>query len=102
MIERPEYLKELKKFKDKDLIKVITGIRRCGKSTILEIFRKYLIETGIEEEQIISINLEDLRYNFIKDYMDLYNYINDMLKEDKKNYVFIDEIQIIPLSKSSR
>ena len=96
MIERPEYLKELKKFKDKDLIKVVTGIRRCGKSTLLEIFKKYLIETGIEEEQIISINLEDLKYNFIKDYMDLYNYINNMLKEDKKNYVFIDEIQIVP------
>ena len=96
MIERPEYLKELKKFKDKDLIKVVTGIRRCGKSTLLEIFKKYLIETGIEEEQIISINLEDLRYNFIKDYMDLYNYINDMLKKDTKNYVFIDEIQIVP------
>ena len=96
MIARPEYLKELKKFKDKDLIKVVTGIRRCGKSTLLEIFKKYLIEIGIEQEQIISINLEDLKYNFIKDYMDLYNYINDMLKADKKNYVFIDEIQIIP------
>lgn len=96
MIERPEYLNELKKFKDKDLIKVVTGIRRCGKSTLLEIFKKYLIETGIEEEQIISINLEDLKYNFIKDYMDMYNYINNMLKKDKKNYVFIDEIQIIP------
>ncbi|MBE5821978.1 MAG: ATP-binding protein [Clostridiales bacterium] len=96
MIERPEYLKELKKFKDKELIKVITGIRRCGKSTLLEIYKKYLIEIGIEESQIISINLEDLKYNFIKDYMDLYNYINDMLKKDKKNYVFIDEIQIIP------
>lgn len=96
MIERPEYLKELKKFKDKDLIKVVTGIRRCGKSTLLEIFKNYLIETGIEKEQIISINLEDLKYNFINDYMDLYNYINDMLKEDKKNYVFIDEIQIVP------
>ena len=95
MIERPEYLKELKKFKDKDLIKVVTGIRRCGKSTLLEIFKKYLIEIGIDEEQIISINLEDLKYNFIKDYMDLYNYINDKLKKDKKNYVFIDEIQII-------
>ena len=96
MIERPEYLKELIKFKDKDLIKVVTGIRRCGKSTLLEIYKEYLIETGIEEQQIISINLEDLRYNFIKDYMDLYNYINDMLKEKQKNYVFIDEIQIIP------
>ena len=96
MIERPEYLKELKKFKDKELIKVITGIRRCGKSTLLEIYKNHLIETGIEEEQIISINLEDLKYNFIKDYMDLYNYINNMLKKDKKNYVFIDEIQIIP------
>ena len=96
MIQRPEYINELKKFKDKDLIKVVTGIRRCGKSTLLEIYRKYLIELGINEEQIISINLEDLKYNFIKDYMDLYNYIKDMLKEDKKNYVFIDEIQRIP------
>ena len=96
MIERPEYLKDLIKFKDKDLIKVVTGIRRCGKSTLLEIYKKYLIELGINEEQIISLNLEDLKYNFIKDYMDLYNYINDMLKEDKKNYVFIDEIQIVP------
>ena len=66
MIERPEYINELKKFKDKDLIKVVTGIRRCGKSTILEMFKKYLIENGIEKEQIISINLEDLRYNFIR------------------------------------
>lgn len=96
MIERPEYLKELKKFKDKDLIKVVTGIRRCGKSTLLEIYIKYLIEMGINEEQIISLNLEDLKYNFIKDYMDLYNYINGLLKKDKKNYVFIDEIQIVP------
>ena len=60
MIQRPEYLKELKKFKDKSLIKVVTGIRRCGKSTLLEIYKNYLIETGIKEEQIISINLEDL------------------------------------------
>lgn len=96
MIQRPEYLNELKRFKDKELIKVVTGIRRCGKSTLLEMFKKYLTETGVEEEQIISVNLEDLKYNFIKDYMDLYNYINDKLKTDKTNYVFIDEIQIIP------
>lgn len=96
MIQRPNYLDELKRFKDKELIKVVTGIRRCGKSTLLEMYKDYLIGTGIEEEQIISINLEDLKYNFIKDYMDLYNYINDKLKADKKNYVFIDKIQIIP------
>ena len=89
MIQRPNYLDELKKFKDKELIKVVTGIRRCGKSTLLEMYKDYLIDTGVEEEQIISINLEDLKYNFIKDYMDLYNYINDKLKDDKKNYVFI-------------
>ena len=96
MIQRPNYLDELKRFKDKDLIKVLTGIRRCGKSTLLEIYKNYLLDTGIEKEQIISINLEDLKYNFIKDYMDLYNHINDSLKDNKKNYVFIDEIQIIP------
>lgn len=96
MIQRPEYLDKLKKFKDKELIKVVTGIRRCGKSTLLEMYKNHLIEIGVEQEQIISVNLEDLKYNFIKNYMDLYNYINDKLKSDKKNYVFIDEIQIIP------
>ena len=79
MIQRPEYLNELKRFKDKELIKVVTGIRRCGKSTLLEMFKDYLLQTGIEEEQIISINLEDLKYNFINNYMDLYKYINEKL-----------------------
>ena len=59
MITRDEYLNILKRFKDKQLIKVITGIRRCGKSTLLEMFQEYLRESGIEENQIISINLED-------------------------------------------
>lgn len=96
MIQRPEYLKELKKFKDKELIKVITGIRRCGKSTLLEMYRKMLVEDGISSDQIININLEDLQYNFIENYMDLYNYINNSLQKNKKNYIFIDEIQKIP------
>ncbi len=95
MINRPKYINELIKFKDKELIKVITGIRRCGKSTLMELYKKYLLENGIQEEQIISINLEDLKYHFIKNYMDLYNYINKNLIKNKKNYVFIDEIQII-------
>ena len=95
MIERNEYLDVLKRFKDKQLIKVITGLRRCGKSTLLEMFKEYLLNNGILDEQIISINLEDLKYNYITDYMSLYNYINDNLKINKKNYIFIDEVQKI-------
>ena len=95
MISRNEYLDVLKRFKDKALIKVITGIRRCGKSTLLEMFQDYLKENGVEESQVISINLEDLEYNFITDYMTLYKYINDKLQEKKKYYIFIDEVQKI-------
>ena len=95
MIERNEYLNVLKRFKDKELIKVITGLRRCGKSTLLDMYKEYLLNNGIVENQIININLEDLKYNFITDYMSLYNYINDSLQSDKKNYVFIDEVKKI-------
>lgn len=95
MVERNEYLDILKRFKDKDLIKVITGIRRCGKSTLLQLYKNYLLSIGVQEDQIISINLEDLKYNFITDYMGLYNYINDNLNNNKKNYIFIDEVQLI-------
>lgn len=95
MIERNDYLNKLIRFKDKELIKVITGIRRCGKSTLLELYKKYLLNNGILEDQIISINLEDLKYNFINDYMSLYTYINDKVSTNKKNYVFIDEVQKI-------
>ena len=92
MIEREEYLERLKTWKDKDLIKVVTGIRRCGKSTLFDLFIKYLKSIGIEDRQIIKINLEAPEYNF-SDYMDLYNYVKDKLIEDKKNYVFLDEVQ---------
>lgn len=95
MIERQEYLETLIRFKDKELIKVVTGIRRCGKSTLLEIYKDYLLKNGINKEQIISINLEDLTYSSIQNYMDLYNYINEKLSDNKMNYVFIDEVQII-------
>ena len=95
MVQRPEYLEELKKFKDKDLIKVVTGIRRCGKSTLFELYRNYLIKIGVEEKQIISINLENPEYDF-KDYMDLYNYVKERLIGNKMNYVFLDEVQNVP------
>ena len=64
MIERPEYLEELKRWKDKDLIKVVTGIRRCGKSTLFELFIDYLKQNGVKEDHIISLNLESPDYKF--------------------------------------
>lgn len=96
MIERTEYLEKLKRFKDKDLIKVVTGIRRCGKSTLFELFIKYLKEIGIKDSQIIKINLEDAEYNF-KDYKELYNYINNKLDSKTKYYIFLDEVQNVPM-----
>lgn len=92
MIERTEYLDKLKKFKDKDLIKVITGIRRCGKSTLFELFINYLRENGVEDDQIIKINLEDVDFNF-KDYKELYDYVNKKIDSKKQYYVFLDEVQ---------
>lgn len=96
MIQRPEYLEELKRWKDKDLIKVVTGIRRCGKSTLFELFINYLKEENISADQIIHINLEDADYDF-KDYKELYNYINSKIDTNKKYYIFLDEVQNVPL-----
>lgn len=95
MINRDEYMEQLKHFKDKDLIKVVTGIRRCGKSTLFDLFTEYLLENGINQEQIIRINLEDLVYSDLDDYMKLYKYIIDKIDNKKQYYVFIDEVQNI-------
>ena len=95
MIERAEYLEELKRWKDKDLIKVVTGIRRCGKSTLFELFIKFLKENNIQDEQIIHVNLEDADYDF-GSYKELYNYINNKLDSKKQYYVFLDEVQNVP------
>ncbi len=92
MIKRDEYLEQLKRWKDKDLIKVVTGIRRCGKSTLFELFINYLKDNGIKDNQIISINLEDADYDF-KDYKELYDYVNKKIDSKKKYYVFLDEVQ---------
>ena len=93
MIHRTDYLNKLTDFKDKKLIKVITGVRRCGKSTLLELFRDYLLKNGVMPEQIISINFEDADYDFITDYKILYSYIKDRLDKNRMTYVFLDEIQ---------
>ena len=96
MIERTEYLEQLKAFKDKDLIKVVTGIRRCGKSTLFDLFIDYLKKMGVKDEQIIKINLEDPDYNFAN-YKDFYDFVNGKITNDKKYYVFLDEVQTVPL-----
>ena len=95
MIERTEYLELLKRFKDKDLIKVITGIRRCGKSTLFDLYIEYLKKNKIKSNQIININLENPEYQF-EDYMALYNYVNKKIKDEEKYYVFLDEVQNVP------
>ena len=92
-IEREEYLEFLKNHKDKQIIKVVSGIRRAGKSTLFEIYKDYLQKNGIEKNQIISINFEDLEYEEYTDYKKLYKFIKDNLLENKKNYIFLDEIQ---------
>lgn len=93
MVERKQYLQELKQWKDDDVIKVVTGLRRCGKSTLLAQFQNWLLENGIENEQIISINFEELEYEDLLDYKKLYAYIKERLAEGKMTYIFLDEIQ---------
>ncbi|RRD96167.1 ATP-binding protein [Clostridiales bacterium COT073_COT-073] len=92
-VKRKEYLDKLIAWKEKQLIKVITGIRRCGKSTLLEMFQDWLIEQGVRTDQIISINFEDLDYEELTDYKKLYEYIKQRLIKDEMVYIFLDEIQ---------
>lgn len=93
MIERKEYLDSLKRFREKNLIKVVTGIRRCGKSTLFELYQEYLISDGVDPNQIISINLEDGDFRHLDTADALYEYVNEKLIPDKMNYVFLDEVQ---------
>ena len=93
LIQRVEYINRLIALRDKQIIKVITGVRRCGKSKLLELFRQYLTKQGVEEVQIISINFEDLDYEELTDYRKLYKYLKEKILENKMTYIFLDEIQ---------
>ena len=93
MIERKEYLDQLIESREKNIIKVVTGVRRCGKSTLLQLYINFLKEEGVTDDQIISVNLEDLEYEDLLDYKVLHKYISEHLVKDKYTYVFIDEIQ---------
>lgn len=93
VIQRKEYLNKLIAFKDKQLIKVVTGIRRCGKSTLLEIYQNWLLEHGVEKEQIVSINFEDIDFEELTEYRKLYSHLKERLVPGKVTYIFLDEIQ---------
>lgn len=96
MINRPDYIEKLFSFKDKPLIKIITGVRRCGKSTLLELYQAELLRKNIAHEQIQSINLEDLDNEPLKQYKKLHDRITAKLVKNKKNYIFLDEVQTVP------
>jgi predicted AAA+ superfamily ATPase len=93
MIARQEYLNTLLGFRDKQLIKVVTGIRRCGKSTLFELYQEHLRANGVGDEQIISVNLEEGEFEEIETSKQLYAYVNERLITNKKIYIFLDEVQ---------
>ena len=96
MVQRTQYMDKLKKMKDKKIIKVITGIRRCGKSTLLLLFCNYLKECGVEDDQIVTINFEDIASEPLLDYRKLHEFVANHLIPGKMSYVFLDEIQNVP------
>ncbi|MGM9970327.1 MAG: ATP-binding protein [Anaeroplasma sp.] len=93
MVNRKHYFEKLLNLKDKQIIKVVTGVRRCGKSTLLEQFKLYLLKKEVDKNQIISINFEDVAYEHLLDYKVLYEYLRENLHSSKKTYIFLDEIQ---------
>ena len=95
MIERKEYMNLLEKWRDKKAIKVVTGIRRCGKSSLLRMFREKLLSDGVSEEQVQNLNFEDLDNEPFLDYKFLYAHVKQNLCPDKMNYLFFDEIQMV-------
>lgn len=92
-IERKGYLDFLIRHRDHQIIKVVSGVRRCGKSTLFEIYRDYLLDNGVKQEQMVFINFEELDYEHLNTYKKLYDYLKPLLLSDCKNYVFLDEIQ---------
>ena len=96
LINRPIYMEQLISFRETQIIKVVTGIRRCGKSTLFDLYCEYLQNDGVQKDQIIRINLEDPDYHDVQDYLQLYNLVKDRLIPDKMNYIFIDEVQTVP------
>ena len=96
LIQREQYLAFLRRHKDQDVIKVVSGVRRCGKSTLFELFKQELLASGVKANQIISINFEDLEYEPLQEYHALHEYIVERLIPETPMYVFLDEVQHVP------
>ena len=96
LIQREQYLAFLRRHKDQDVIKVVSGVRRCGKSTLFELFKQELLASGVKANQIISINFEDLEYEPLQEYHALHEYIVERLIPEIPMYVFLDEVQHVP------
>src|SRR5574344_1032288 len=95
MVTRKEELQYLYSFKDSEIIKVITGIRRCGKSTLLKMYKDLLIANGVPAKNIISINFESGEYFKIDSYQKMYDFINEKLQANGMNYLLLDEVQVV-------
>ena len=96
LIQREQYLAFLRRHKDQDVIKVVSGVRRCGKSTLFELFKQELLTSGVKANQIISINFEDLEFEPLQEYHALHEYIVERLILETPMYVFLDEVQHVP------
>lgn len=95
LVDRPEYLNQLILNKDIDLVKIVSGIRRSGKSSILDLFHQHLIDTGIPEVNIIHMNLESLRYRDLTDYLTFYDYVSERISHNGRTYLIFDELQTV-------
>ncbi len=95
LINRPEYLTQLIQNKDVDLVKIITGIRRCGKSSLLDLFHQYLLQSGVLDDHIIHMNLESLRFRNLSNYLNFYDYVSERIPKNGKTYLIFDELQVI-------
>ncbi len=95
LIERPEYLDQLIQNRDVDLVKIVTGIRRCGKSSLLDLFHQYLLDDGVPDANIIHMNLESLRYRDLTDYLAFYDHVSERMAKDEKTYLIFDELQVV-------
>lgn len=95
LINRPEYLNQLIQHRDVDLVKIVTGIRRCGKSSLLDLFHQFLSDSGVPDVNVIHMNLESLRYRNLTNYLSFYDYVSERIPKSGKTYLIFDELQAV-------